>query len=388
MPIEFGIFDHIERIPGVSLQQLYRDRLEFIQLAERGGFTGYHLAEHHGSHLCMAPQQAVFLAAVAQATERLRLGPLVFCLPLHHPLRLIEDICMLDNLSGGRLDVGIGRGVGFAEHFFFGHADTEARERFDEVLDIVVQGLTTGKIDSHNRKFHDFPEINLYMEPAQAPYPPLWYPGNLESAARRGLNFLFPFARITKQISELYRQIWTEHRHDPGRLNPHMAKPKIASTHMLCVAETDDEARRIGHRAWETLKHNIWSVHWYEPNLLPELPTAHYEFLQKAFGSGTQAEKTGSLVVGSPDTVREYFTQYAGEGNIDYLVTAFPFGDMTHEEAMRSLRLFIDEVMPAVRSVGNVSASVLETVTPSKDKGPVENVREAGQAMRPAVRPG
>jgi hypothetical protein len=129
-------------------------------------------------------------------------------------------------------------------------------------------------------------------------------------------------------------------------------------------------------------------VHWYEPNLLPELPTAHYEFLQKAFGSGARAEKTGSLVVGSPDTVREYFTQYAREGNVDYLVTAFPFGDMTHEEAMRSLRLFIDEVMPAVRSAGRVSASVFETVTPSEDKGPVEDMREAGQAMKPSVRPG
>jgi len=354
MPIEFGIFDHIERIPGVSLQQLYRDRLEFIRTAERGGFTGYHLAEHHGSHLCMAPQQAVFLAAVAQATERLRLGPLVFCLPLHQPLRLVEDICMLDNLSGGRLDVGIGRGVGFAEHFFFGHTHTEAKERFEEVLDIVVQGLTTGKIDSRDRKFHDFPEVNLYMEPAQAPYPPLWYPGSLEYAARRGLNFLLPI-RIPKQISEVYRQIAAEHRDDPSRLNPHVIRPKIASTHMLCVAETDDEARRIGHRAWNALKRNVWSVHWYEPGLLDELPIAHYDFLQKAFESPARAEKGGGLVVGSPDTVREYFKQYVGEGNIDYLMTALPFGDMTHGEAMRSLRLFIDEVMPAVRGIAGAS---------------------------------
>src|SRR5580658_8549752 len=231
MAIEFGIFDHIERIPGVSLQQLYRDRLEFIRTAERGGYTGYHLAEHHGSHLCMAPQQAVFLAAVAQTTERLRLGPLVFCLPL----RLVEDICMLDNLSGGRLDVGIGRGVGFAEHFFFGHSHLDAKERFEEVLDIVLQGLITGRINSRGCKFHDFPEVNLYMEPAQRPYPPLWYPGSLEYAAQRGLNFLLPI-RIPKQLSEVYRQISAEHRNDANRLNPHLARPKIASTHMMCIA--------------------------------------------------------------------------------------------------------------------------------------------------------
>jgi len=141
------------------LPQLYQDRLEFLKRADRGGFSGYHLAEHHGTYLCAASQQAVFLAAAAQVTERIRLGLLVFCLPMHQPLRLIEDICMLDNLSGGRIDVGIGRGIGFAEHFFFDHSHTEAGERFEEVLDIIVQGLTTGKIDSRNRKFHDFGDM-------------------------------------------------------------------------------------------------------------------------------------------------------------------------------------------------------------------------------------
>ena len=356
MPVEFGIFDHLERIPGVPLQKLYRERLEFVQMAERGGFTGYHLAEHHGSHLCMAPQQAVFLAAVAKATDRLRLGPLVYCLPLHHPLRLVEDICMLDNLSDGRLDLGIGRGVGFAEHFFFDHSHSEAKDRFEEVLEIVVSGLTTGRVDGRKRKFYDFPEVNLYMEPAQKPYPPIWYPGNPEYAARRGLNFLFP-ARITKPLREVYDQVSAEHRDDPARLNPHVTKSKVASTHMLCVAETDDEARRIGHRAWEALKRNVWSVHWYEPGLLPELPLAHYDLLQKAFESATRAEKAGGLVVGSPDTVRDYFREYAKEGNVDYLVVGLPFGDMTHDEAMRALRLFIGEVIPAVRNVTMETAS-------------------------------
>jgi alkanesulfonate monooxygenase SsuD/methylene tetrahydromethanopterin reductase-like flavin-dependent oxidoreductase (luciferase family) len=77
MPIEFGIVDHLERIPEVSLQQLSRDRLEMLKRADRGGFTGYPLAEHHGTHLCMVPQQAVFLAAAAQVTERIRIGPTV-----------------------------------------------------------------------------------------------------------------------------------------------------------------------------------------------------------------------------------------------------------------------------------------------------------------------
>ena len=87
------------------------------------------------------------------------------------------------------------------------------------------------------------------------------------------------------------------------------------------------------------------------------MPLAHYDLLQKAFDSATRAEKAGGLVVGSPDTVRDYFREYAKEGNVDYLVVGLPFGDMTHDEAMRSLQLFIGEVIPAVRNVTKETAS-------------------------------
>jgi alkanesulfonate monooxygenase SsuD/methylene tetrahydromethanopterin reductase-like flavin-dependent oxidoreductase (luciferase family) len=130
--------------------------------------------------------------------------------------------------------------------------------------------------------------------------------------------------------------------------------------HMLCFGETDDEARRIGYRAWEVLKRNVWSVHWYEPRLIHELPTAHYELLARAFESAVATEKVGGLVVGSPDTVRDYFKEYVSEGVIDYLMVGLPYGDMTHEEAMRSLRLFIDDVMPALRAV-DAKASLQES---------------------------
>ena len=106
--MEFGVFDHLDRHGG-ALADYYEDRLKIAEAYDRAGFYAYHLAEHHATPLGMAPSPSVFLAAVAQRTTRLRFGPLVWPMPLHHPLRLIEEICMLDQLSGGRLELGFGR---------------------------------------------------------------------------------------------------------------------------------------------------------------------------------------------------------------------------------------------------------------------------------------
>jgi len=131
--MEFGIFDHLDRSPS-SLADYYEERLAIVELFDRAGFHAYHLAEHHATPLGMAPSPSVFLAAVAQRTKRLRFGPMIFALPLYHPLRMIEEICMLDQMSGGRLDVGFGRGASPIELELFGTKPSEARDIYDESL--------------------------------------------------------------------------------------------------------------------------------------------------------------------------------------------------------------------------------------------------------------
>src|SRR5581483_10532560 len=108
--VRFGMFDWIDRRPA-PLGQIYEERLQLIEAGEAAGFFCYHLAEHHATPLGMAPSPALFLAAAAQRTRTIRLGPLVYLLPLYEPLRLVEEVCMLDQLSGGRLELGVGRGV-------------------------------------------------------------------------------------------------------------------------------------------------------------------------------------------------------------------------------------------------------------------------------------
>ena len=117
--MKFGVFDHVDR-GSSSLAELYESRLKLAEIYDRSGFYAYHIAEHHATPLGMASSPGVLLAAVAQRTTRLRFGPLVYILTLSHPLRILEEICMLDQMSNGRLELGVGRGVSPYEVGYFG----------------------------------------------------------------------------------------------------------------------------------------------------------------------------------------------------------------------------------------------------------------------------
>src|ERR1700683_2478952 len=155
--MEFGVFDHLDR-GDLPLRDYYEQRLRLIAAYARAGFHAYHVAEHHMTALGLAPSPSVFLAAVAQRTTRLRLGTLVYALPLHHPLRMIEEICMLDQMSGGRLDIGFGRGSSPIELALYGIDPDEAQAIYSEGIELILQGLTRDVLDYHGKHF-DFEHV-------------------------------------------------------------------------------------------------------------------------------------------------------------------------------------------------------------------------------------
>ena len=133
----FGIFDHIEGIPGTPTPQLLKDRLDLVRMADQAGFTGYYLAEHHGSDLCMAPTRRCSSPPPRRSPNRSGWVRWSSCCPLHHPVRLVEDMCVVDNLTNGRLEFGVGRGVAPIEHYWFGSNWPESTDRFEDVLGII-----------------------------------------------------------------------------------------------------------------------------------------------------------------------------------------------------------------------------------------------------------
>jgi alkanesulfonate monooxygenase SsuD/methylene tetrahydromethanopterin reductase-like flavin-dependent oxidoreductase (luciferase family) len=338
-PVEFGLFDWLDRKSG-PVRQLFEDHLQLIQAAEEAGFTRYHLAEHHGTPLGMAPSPSVFLSAVAQRTKAIRLGALVYLLPLYEPLRLAEEICMLDQLSGGRLELGVGRGVSPYEVACFGVDVANSRAMFNEALEIITSFMTKPMLDFAGEHYR-YAHVPVEVRPVQTPYPPLWYPTHnpesIDYAAKHGFNFvgLGPTKMLRQQIDH-YREVWEKHRHAPGRLNGHVSDPKLGVLRQVVVAETDAEAEsiaRAAHGGWYRSITKLWHDH----------DDHSYDAL---FGwEGSVGSR--SIVFGSPARVRETLTSIVEGSNCNYAICAFAWGPITLEQSMRSIALFRDEVMPA-----------------------------------------
>ena len=139
--MKIGLFDHVEHGKR-PLATLFDERLAFAKAADEAGIYCLHVAEHHATPLNMVPVPGVYLGAVARATRRMRLGPLVYLLPLYSPLRLIEEICILDHLSYGRMEVGVGRGVSPFELKYHKIDHDESRDIFIDAFNCIAAGLT------------------------------------------------------------------------------------------------------------------------------------------------------------------------------------------------------------------------------------------------------
>jgi alkanesulfonate monooxygenase SsuD/methylene tetrahydromethanopterin reductase-like flavin-dependent oxidoreductase (luciferase family) len=338
--MRFGVFDHIDE-SGLAVGRQFEERLALIESYERAGFHAYHLAEHHNTPLGHAPSPSVFLAAATQRTTTLRLGPLVYCLPLYHPLRLIDEICMLDHLSGGRLQLGVGAGVSPVEVGFFDVDWDSRRERFDEAFDILLAGLSSDALTHHGPRY-DFDAVPMNMAPVQRPHPPLWFgisrPERAAWAAEHDVNVvaLLPAAMV-KPITDAYRQEWEAR----GRAADDI--PFMGVSRLVVVAETEHEAMttaRRAYRPWFDNLNHLWRKYDVPSPLDGVLPEDFADWHEMRGG-----------FAGTPDQARDYIAAEMEQAGINYFVADLAFGDITFEEASRTVELFEREIIPAFDAV-------------------------------------
>jgi alkanesulfonate monooxygenase SsuD/methylene tetrahydromethanopterin reductase-like flavin-dependent oxidoreductase (luciferase family) len=292
----------------------------------------------------MAPSPSLLLAAVASSTENIHFGPLCYLLPLYDPLRLVNEICMLDQMGNGRLEVGISRGVSPVELGFFGLTPDGARERFNEALEIIEMGLTQTQLSYHGAYYH-YENVPLELTPVQKPRPPIWYPTSgirsVAWVAERGFQTVFLGApdHVAEQV-KLYQE------HLPSRLATE--EQKVGMLRYVMVAETDEEAMRAA-----------------DPTYAAHM--ANLRYLSRSRGSGTRDEvpdtagarepnppdlsgavQRGWAAVGSPETVSEQIATMVEATGCNYLVFNPLLAATPIEQGLASIELFAEQVMPTL----------------------------------------
>jgi alkanesulfonate monooxygenase SsuD/methylene tetrahydromethanopterin reductase-like flavin-dependent oxidoreductase (luciferase family) len=331
--MKFGVFEHMDD-SGVPLGEQIENRMRLAEAYDRHGFYAYHLAEHHGTPLGLAPSPGLFMAAVAQRTRRLRFGPLVYLLPLYHPLRLIEEICMLDQMSGGRLEVGVGRGVSPIEVGFFGVDAANGPRQFPEALRVIKQGLTSDVL-TFEGEFYRFKDVPMVLKPVQKPHPPLWYGVTSPEASvwaaveKANIATLVP-AKAARAISERYRAEWAKLGH------PQEPAPLIGLNRHIVLAETEADAIATAERAyrrWRRHMEYLWVARGYAFPLA--LPQEIGPLLA-----------VGGAYAGTAEGARRYIAEQIETAGANYFICDITFGDMTLAEALRTVELLGREVMP------------------------------------------
>ena len=333
--MKFGVFDHLDR-NDVPLHEFYEQRLKLVEAYDRGGFYSYHTAEHHATPLGLAASPSVFLAAVAQRTRNLRFGPLVYTLPLHHPLRVVEEICMLDQMSRGRFDLGVGRGISPIETAYYGVNPDDRQKMYLEALQILRQALT-GRTLTFRGEFYDYSNVPMELEPFQKPHPPFWAgvgtPEGAEAAGRNGFNLVAN--TLTAQIRTI-----TDRYRSACMTSPPNAAPLVGLGRFVIMGETDEEALTVARRAyplWHRHFHHLFRMHGTSPAGGDRPPQFD------------QIKDGGRGIAGSPRTVIGMIKSQMEEAGTNYFVAQFAFGDLAPAEVMRSIDLFTREVIPALK---------------------------------------
>ena len=320
--MEFGVFDHLD-LSSSPHERFYRERLEIVEAYERAGFYSYHVAEHHLTPLGMAPSPSVYVA------------------PLYQRLRLLEEICMLDQMSGGRLEIAFGRGALPAEVRFFDVDPAETEKVHQEMVGFILEGLSEGAVtvtaEGGTRR------LPLAIPPLQKPHPPLWYgvhsPEAAERAARRGMNVVgLDTVAELKPCFERFRAVWRDTRGEAPL-------PKMGLGRFIVVGKNASETRAVARRAYRR---------WHES----------FTYLSSLMGVGHRHSRPpefdaisedGRAFAGTPEDAAEYVKRQLAESGANYFVGQFAFGNLTLEETLRSIALFSDEVMTMLKRAARLA---------------------------------
>ena len=326
--MKFSIFSVVDHYPAEltrSVDRFYQELLEQAVAAEELGFHGFWIAEHHFHEYGAIPRPSIWMASAAERTKTLRLGSAVTLLPLDHPLRVAEDYAMVDVLSGGRLDLGVGSG--YLKHEFDGFDMTLAdkRERFDESLEILTRALS-GERFSYEGTYWNIKDVALNVLPVQKPAPPMWIAVLRNEAApfvgKRGLPIMMiPYAS-TENFEELANTLSSFRTAYEGATGK--SEVDLPFGMHTCIADDAKTAEAKGREAMDR---------YVRTRLYAK---------QRSFE--TLVEKD-LIAFGSSEDMVRIAKRYKTAG-FNHFMTLANFGGMSHEKTLDTMERMAKEVIP------------------------------------------
>jgi natural product biosynthesis luciferase-like monooxygenase protein len=329
---------------------LMRRWLDLLAESEALGFDSLWANEHHfDPYGGIIPSPPTMLAALSQRTKRARLGTSIVVLPLHSPVEIAEQLAMVDLMSNGRVEFGIGRGFVEYDYDRLGISREDSQARMREQLEIILKAWS-GAPFTHEGRFYNYENVEVWPRPEQRPHPPIWLscsqtPSSFEWAGRMGYSVLTVAYRSVETLvvnNKLYREAWAKAGHPAD-------KWRIA-THYHCVlSENKREAREIAREAWR--RYLIATTHTLDRTRADQAynDTSRRDLGQELLDIDKMIDEL-RVIACTPDEAVRLLERSQDAMGFTQCDCTFYFGGITHEQARRSLRLFATEVMPKLKA--------------------------------------
>jgi len=354
--MKLGMLHLFENPMDRTEEEIVDEQFDLMVKAEEYGFDSVWPAEQHFSEYGYCASPAVSLAAVAARTKTIRLGTGVVVLPLNHPIRVAEDYAIVDLLSKGRVDLGVGRGYQPHEFKGYGVDQSRTRDMFRESVEVIQKAWTEERF-SYDGEFYQVDDLSVRPKPLQTPHPPIWMaslsPETFALCGRYGFNLLcapvfgFDVNTGASQIDQ-WRQALRDNDRDP-------ADHEIGALIMTYVADTSQQAEE------DFADPVLWWYHTFGKYVSPppevgpvptyEMYTATREFANSV--TWNQIVQAGAVVCGSPDQVVERIGEITEKTGLTHYLAWIRIGGLAHDKVLRSMELLSSKVMPQLRQVGN-----------------------------------
>ena len=345
--MKFGMFYIVQSHPEWTESRSLHEAVEQIELGDRLGLDEVWLGEHHFSRHGLLSGIYSFAGYVAARTERMRIGTAIIVLPFHNPVITAEEAAMLDVLSNGRLDFGVGSGYQRREFEGLGVNVEESRDRFREYLDVIVKAWTEETLTYHG-KYVNVDDVWVIPKPVQKPHPPLFQaistsPASVEYAASMGITCIFggPTAALG-EVPDAIR-LWREKMEEHGHTHEHIDPPVSINIYVAPSVE-EAEADALGR---EDFSQKILARIGSPAGKDGSLPKGYEAWATRNLDRAAALKGRGGIPVlrGTPEVVAERLEQVRAQG-INHIFSSFGFPGLPQEKFIRSIEMFASEVMP------------------------------------------